>query len=98
MSDRRQDRGPAEPNAGAEEACRRSGVAQKGAEPMRNQRRLLIVTIAGSAVMAMAGPAAADTRPTTSRVSVSSTGAQATDDNSIGPAISANGRYVAFYS
>jgi Tol biopolymer transport system component len=69
----------------------------KGVGGMTIRRGLLVIGIAGAVVTATTGPAAASHGAATSRVSVSSAGAQA-DDGSVGPAISANGRYVAFVS
>ena len=58
--------------------------------------RLLVVGVAGAVALTTAGPAAA-AGGTTSRVSVSSTGAQAGGDSGA-PSVSADGRYVAFTS
>ena len=60
--------------------------------------RLLVVGVAGAVALTTAGPAAA-AGGTTSRVSVSSTGAQAGGDSGRDfPSVSADGRYVAFDS
>ena len=68
---------------------------------MKSFPGLLVAALAGSAVLAPAIPAPATaagrTPPSTSRVSVSTSGAQG-DRVGLSPAISANGRYVAFTS
>src|SRR5436190_2013155 len=63
---------------------------------MRTERTMSVIAVAGSLLVAAAGPAGA-AGPTTQRVSVSSTGAQA-DSSSVIRAVSADGRYVAFPS
>jgi Tol biopolymer transport system component len=60
-------------------------------------RKLLVVGVAGALVLTTAGTAAAAGGGRTSRVSVSSTGAQG-NDHSYLSAVSADGRYVAFVS
>src|SRR5262245_30724593 len=62
---------------------------------MRN-RRLLITLLSGAAALVAAAPASAVV-PTTARVSLDSTGAQINSYNAL-PAVSADGRWVAFDS
>jgi Periplasmic component of the Tol biopolymer transport system len=64
---------------------------------MGSARGWLAVKVAGSVVLALAGPAVASDGARTERISVASDGTQG-DEDSFSSAISADGRYVAFAS